>query len=297
MRVDSNYYSQILNSLNTTETKLQTDLQELSTSRRVNKPSDDPTASALEVNNLAATSDAAAYQQNITSAQTFLNTASSALSSVVTALNQAVTLGVEGAGGTATASQNAQTASTVSGIRDQILSLANTSVQGVYVFAGTASGTQPFALNSTSTTGVTYSGNSNVNQVQIGNGNSVAGNISGDSIFLNSSGNVMQGLNDLVTALNANNQTGIETATTEIKSALDVVSQQKSAYSSTLTQMTSESTYLQSETVTLQTQQNNLVGADLATVITDLTQTQVSVQATMQATAKILPMSLMNYLQ
>ena len=51
MRVVSNYYAIILTSLDATEQRQQTDLEELSTGKRVNIPSDDPTAAALEVQN------------------------------------------------------------------------------------------------------------------------------------------------------------------------------------------------------------------------------------------------------
>ena len=297
MRVDSNYYGQVLNSLNNVEQQQQTELQELSTGRSVNVPSDNPTAAALEVGNLASTADAAQYEQNVSSAQTLMNSANSALESVVTNLNQAISLGTEAANGTVTAAQQKQTATTVSGILSQIVSLANTSVQGVYLFAGTASGSAPFALNSDPTTGVTYSGNDQVNSIPTGTGTSVPSNVPGDQIFTSSSGNVMQSLTDLVNALNSNDTSGIASATTAVQSALANVSLQQGNYSSTLSQLSSDNTYLQSETVTLQTQQNNLVGANMAQVISTLTQSQTTEQATMEAMAKIMPMSLLNYLQ
>jgi len=297
MRVDSNYYGQVLNSLGSVEQKLQTDLQELSTGRSVNVPSDNPTAAALEVGNLASTADAAQYEQNVSSAQTLMNSANSALESVVTNLNQAISLGTEAANGTVTAAQQKQTATTVSGILSQIVSLANTSVQGVYLFAGTASSSAPFALNSDPTTGVTYSGNDQVNSIPTGTGTSVPSNVPGDQIFTSSSGNVIQSLTDLVNALNSNDTSGIASASTAVQSALANVSLQQGNYSSTLSQLSSDNTYLQSETVTLQTQQNNLVGANMAQVISALTQSQTTEQATMEAMAKIMPMSLLNYLQ
>lgn len=297
MRVTSNYYGQLLNALNNTEDKLQDDLQQLSTNRRVNSPSDDPTAAALEVRNLSSTADAAQYQENISSSQTFLNSANSALTSVVTSLNSAISLGVSSANGANTASQNAQNATSISNIRDQILSLANTSVQGVYVFGGTATSSAPYKLDSTATDGVSYSGNTGVNTIQVGNDLSVSGNTPGSDIFQNSSGNVFKALNDMITALNNNSQTDIESASNELQSALQTVSLKQGNYNSTLSQLNSESTYLQNETVTLQSQENNLVGADLASVISDMTQRQVTEQASMQAAAKIMPMSLLNYLQ
>lgn len=286
----------VLGSLNATEEQEQTDLLELSTGKSVNMPSDNPTAAALEVQNLASTSDAAQYEQNIGSTQTLLQSAESALGSVVTSLNSVISQGVEAANDTTTAAEQTQMASTVSTIRDQIISLANTSVQGVYLFAGTASSTPPFHLNSDPTTGVSYNGNTDVNTIPIGDNQNVQSNVPGNQIFTSSGGNVMQALTDMINALQSNSTSGIESATTAVQSALSTVSQQQEFYSNTNNQLDATNTYLQSETVTLQTQENNLVGANEAAVASNLTQEQTTDQATLEAIAKVIPMSLLNYL-
>jgi flagellar hook-associated protein 3 FlgL len=297
MRVNSNYYAQLLNTVNTTQESQQTDLLELSTNKRVNTPSDDPTAAAQEVINLASTADAAQYEQNVSSSQIMMQSAESALSSVVTSLNQVISQGVEAANGTVSAAQQTQMASTISGTLSQIISLANTSVQGVYLFGGTASSEPPFQLNSDPTTGVTYSGNSDTNSVPVGDDATVQANVPGDQIFTASGGNVMQSVTDLINALKSNSTSDIESATNEVQKALSTVSLQQGFYTSANSQLTADNTYLQNETVTLQTQENNLVGSDTATVATALTQAQTTEQATLEAIAKVIPMSLLNYLQ
>ena len=296
MRVDSNYYAQILGSLDVTEQQEQSYVLQLSTGKRVNMPSDDPSAAAQQVANLAATADAAQYQQNISSTQTMMQSASSALSSVVTSLNSAISQGVEAANGTVSAAQQTEMAATVSGLRDQIIGLANTSVQGVYLFGGTASSVPPFQLNANSTTGVTYNGNSGTNTVPVGDNETVQSNVPGSQIFSASSGNVMQSLTDLINAMQSNSTSGIQSATTEVQNALQTVSLQQEFYNSSNSQLDAGSTYLQNETVSLQSQENNLVGANPAQVITDLTQAQTAQQAALAAIAKVAPMSLLNYL-
>jgi flagellar hook-associated protein 3 FlgL len=294
--MNSNYNTLVLGSLNATQEQEQTDLLQLSTGKSVNRPSDNPAAAALEVQNLASTADATQYQQNIGSTQTMLQSAESALGSVVTSLNSVISQGVEAANGTTTAAQRTQMASTVSGILNQVISLANTSVQGVYLFGGTASSAPPFHLNSDPTTGVTYNGNSGTNTVPIGNNQNVQSNVPGDQIFTSSNGNVMQALTDMINALQSGSASGIESATTEVQNALSTVSQQQEFYSSTNNQLDATTTYLQNETVTLQTQQNNLVGANMAAAASGLTQAQTTEQATLEALAKVIPMSLLNYL-
>lgn len=297
MRIDSNYYTQILNAINTTQQNEQNDVQQLATGKRVNTASDDPTAAAMEVQNLASTADAAQYEKNISSTQALVQSAGSALSSVVTTLTSAISQATEAGNGLLTSAQQSQIAQSISGLRNQIIDLANTSVQGVYLFGGTASGNPPFALNTDPTTGVTYSGNSGVNSVTVGSNQTVETNVPGDQIFSSSSGDVMQSLTDLINALNSNSTSGIQTATGELQNAVSAVSMQQESYSNIGTQLSSDNTSLQNETVSLASQENNLVGADVATIATNLTLAQTSQQAALEALAKVAPMSLLNYLQ
>src|ERR1019366_6172883 len=107
------------------------------------------------------------YLQSLGAVQGQLSTADSMLSSVVTALQRAISLGVEGANGTLSDSDRASIASELQGIQSQLVSLANTSYQGRYVFAGTKTSTPPYVVDNTAPSGVDYVGNTGVNQVSV----------------------------------------------------------------------------------------------------------------------------------
>jgi flagellin-like hook-associated protein FlgL len=131
---------------------LSTALQQVSTGLRVNQPSDDPTAAANMVTSLAESANVDQYTKNITSVESQMQTADSALSAVVTSLNSAITLGTSGATGTATTANKAALATQVQGILTDVIAQANTAYQGVYLFGGSASTTPPFVQASTAYT-------------------------------------------------------------------------------------------------------------------------------------------------
>jgi hypothetical protein len=83
------------------------------------------------------------YTSNISSVLPQMQTADSAISSMVTSLNTAITLGTSGATGTASASNKQDIAAQVEGVLSSVVAQANTSYQGVYVFGGTASTNRP----------------------------------------------------------------------------------------------------------------------------------------------------------
>jgi len=297
MRVNPNYTPDILTDLFQQQAQEQTYIQQLATGRRVNVPSDDPAAAAADVQNQAEQGQNDQYLQNTTNLEGMLQTADSTLSSVVTALNQAISLGTQGANGDLSSSDQQAIAQQVQAIQSQMVQLANTSYQGNYLFAGTATQSAPFALDPTQPSGVLYSGNTGLNTVEIAQGRNMQVNLPGSQIFQGVGGSIMGSLQQLVTALQSGNSTNIGNATTQVSTALNYLSQQRVFYGSAVNQLNANQSDLQQEQVSLQTEENTLVGANLATTATDLTQAQTAQNATLAALAQIIPQSLLNYLK
>jgi flagellar hook-associated protein 3 FlgL len=128
---------------------LSTALQQVSTGLRVNQLSDDPSASANMVTSLASSANVDQYTKNVASVSAQMQTADSAISSIVKSLNTAITLGTQGATGTNTTANRAAIATQLGGLLDNIVGNANTSYQGAYLFGGTATSTVPFVAAST----------------------------------------------------------------------------------------------------------------------------------------------------
>jgi flagellar hook-associated protein 3 FlgL len=296
MRVDPNMVPNMLAAIQQSEVSLNSALQQVATGKSVNVPSDNPSAAADMVQNTIETADVDQYTQNISSVLSTVQTADSALSSVVTSLTQAVSLGTEGANGTNSAANRQTIATQVQGILSSVVSQANLSYQGAYLFGGTASTTTPYTADPSSPSGYTYNGNNDVNTIQVGDQLSVQVNLPGSQIFSNSSANVLGSLSSLVTALQSGNTTAIGTATAAVSTALNYVSQQRVIYGNTESQLNSQDTYLQQETVTLASQENSLIGVDEAKAATNLSQAETDNNAALAAAAKILPNTLLNYL-
>ena len=211
----------------------------------MNQPSDNPAAVAGLIVNNAQTSAVSSYLSNISSLQATLQVADSTLNSVVTALTQAISLGVEGANSTLNQSDRDAIAQQVDGIQQQILGYANQSFEGNYLFAGTAVNTQPFVADSSSSSGVSYVGNTGVNNVEIGDGQAVPANLPGSQLFTASGADVFQALADLSTALQSGSN--ISAAETEVQNAFDQVNTQRTFYGTTLSRLNTATSFLNAE--------------------------------------------------
>jgi flagellar hook-associated protein 3 FlgL len=274
-----------------------TAIQQLSTGLRVNEPSDDPTAAAADVLNVAEQGQTDQFIQNTTAVQGQLETADSTLSSVVEALNQAISLGTEAANGTVSSSNQQQIAQQIEGIREQIVQLANTSYEGTYLFGGTNSTTPPYTIDATEPDGVTYNGNSGTNTVEISAGQSIQTNLPGSELFQNSAGDVMGALQQMITALQSGDSASIGSATTELSTAYGQLNEQRVFYGNAVTQLTSNESYLDQEQVSLKSQQDTLVGVNEATAATNLSSAETTYDAAVAASSEILGQStLLDYL-
>lgn len=259
--------------------------QQLSSGKRVNQLSDDPVASASLVQNHDQAAADGQFLQNLSTLQSKYQVADSTLGNVVSALTRALSLGVEGANGTLNPADRQAIAGEVQGLLNQAVSLANTTYQGAFLFAGTKVTTSPFTLDP-ATNAVTYNGNSGTTSVQLSNGDSISANLPGDQLFQNTSGSVTGALQNLYTALTTG--TNIPASVTEVQNALNKVSQQRVFYGNNLNQITQSESFLNQDKLNLSQQENSLVGADLATAASNFAQAQVANQATLNATARVL---------
>ena len=182
MRINPNPMPDILAALDVNERQKEIALLQLASSKRINSPSDDPAGAAVMVQVHDRSSQEASYLSSIGTLSGQMQTADSTLSSVVTALTRAIALGVQGATGTLSDANRHALADEVSGVRDQLLSLANITYEGRFVFSGTAQ-VQPFTADSTAPSGVRYDGNGGVNHLSIGNNFTVQVNLPGIRCF------------------------------------------------------------------------------------------------------------------
>lgn len=297
MRVNPNLSSLLNSGIQSTEQALNTAVQQLATGQRVGIPSDDPSAAAANAQSIAQSANVDRYTRNGEAVLSQAQMADSALSNVVSELNQAITLGTQGADGSMTSENRASIATQLQSILSEVISQANTTFNGVSLFAGTSGASTAFAADSTSSTGYTYQGNSGVNTANVGDTLQVDVNVPGDQIFTNPNGSVLGSITQLIAALGSGTTADIGDAVTAVRSALTNVSQQRVIYAGAVNQINAQESYLSQETISLTSQQQSLTGIDMSVAVSNLTQAQIAHSTILAATAKVLPTSLLDYLK
>jgi len=292
MRINPNPLPDLLSALEQTQQQVNTDQEQIASGQTVSVPSDDPAAAAMLVQNADQTAEADQYSRSIESIQGEMQNADSTMSSVVTILQRAISVGTEGANGTNNASDRQAIVSELQGIQSQLVSLANLCYQGSYVFAGTATQAAPYVLNADGS--VSYVGNDHTNQIAVGDNLNVQANLPGSQLFSSSGNDVFQAIQDLITSLQTD--TNISGAVTEVSSAYNYFDQQSVFYGNALNQVNTQATYLNSETAQLAQQQSNLAATNLPQAITNLESSETADQATLEVISQSQQNNLFSYL-
>ena len=274
MRVDPNYVTNLSGQLDQTQSNLQRLTSELSSGVSISALSDNPVASGENVVLLNQIQADDSFTQSSTMVTGQLQVADSALGSVVTQLTSAISLATSANNGTMNASDVKSIGTQISGILQEVETLANSSYQGQYIFSGAKTTTAPF---STSTSGspatTTYNGDTDVNYIQTPSGQKIQLNVPGSQIFLGSGTNSVFGaLNSLVADYSTGtvNTTQAVQDTQALNTALNYVSQQRVTIDNSITQVTSAGDAITSQQTQLTTAQTNLMQADVAQVSTQL---------------------------
>jgi flagellar hook-associated protein 3 FlgL len=274
MRVDPNYVTNLVSSLDQTQLTEQQLTAELSSGVAISSLSQNPVASGENVLLLNQIQQDDSFTQSSSLVTGQLQVADSTLGSVVTELTQAISLATSANNGTMSCSDVQSVSNQISGILDEVQSLANTSYRGQYIFAGGQTSTTPFTTSTATSPAVTiYNGDEDIDYLETPSGQKIQLNVPGSQIFTASGPNsVFAALNSLVAdyASGTVNTSQAVSDTEALGTALNYVSQQRVTIDNSITQLGAASDAVSSEQTQLTAAQTSLMQADVAQVSTQL---------------------------
>ena len=264
------------------------------TGRRIIGLSDDPVGLTQVLNIKSTLSGIEQLERNISMGKSWLIAAEGALAHVQNLISNAKALCVEMATSTTGAASRASAAEDIQGTFDEILSLANTEVNGRYVFAGSKTDTAPFSQ------GGTYNGDNNAFKVKIGKDTTVEVGSDGAAVFQPSGAgandDIFQTLSDLKDALENNNVSGIQVAMSKLDDHHDQISNKISDIGSKMIRMEIKEKIFQDLSLTNTDRLAKIEDADMAEAIIDLKSKELTYQAALASSARVMGLSLLDYL-
>ena len=292
--------------------RLSTDMFEankvIASQKKINTLSDDPVRLITVLDLRSSLANINQLTRNITMGRSWLNMGESALSQTEDILSQVKALCVEMSSDTKGASERANAVEIVDGHLRQILSLANTQVGKRYIFGGTKTDTTPFTLGDDGfgNPKMSYSGNNTPFSIKIGKDIDVAVGRDGESIFGDDNldwgdpgvghNNIFKTLIDLKTYLQGNDVVGIQGALDKLDTHLETVRTLISNTGAKMIRLDVKENIIKDLNLTYTDRMSQLEDADIAEAIIDLKSKELAYQAALASSAKVMTLSLVDYL-
>ena len=295
----------VLSDLNRIAAQQDLTRRQMSSGKAITKPSDDPYGAARAMSLRTDLAGVKQHQRNVDEAQSWMSVTSTTLSSITDLAQKARELTVQGA--TDTLSQSGRDA-----IADQIDQLiagmkqeGNATYDGRYVLGGSRTNTPPYDATLTKTDpSVTandaYSGDAASQLREIGPGVTIAVNVHGDEVLggaSGSSGNLLGVLRDVATHLRSGDTAALGNG--DIKAVSDqidnllAVQARVGAGMNRLDTASSRLAQIEESTTSML---SNTEDADMAEVITSYSTQQAVYQSALNAGARIVQTSLLDFL-
>lgn len=269
----------------------------VSTGRRLNQPSDDPSGATQLMRHQNRLQRIEQYSRNGSNAKLWINAADSALQSAANGLRRAKTLAVQAGNDTLGPVERTALANDIRAISEELRTIANTKVTGRPIFAGTSDA--PDAYDAAGA----YAGDDFPVEMTIDVAETVVVGLPGPQVFGDTNpgdpfnGTVFEALTELADAV----ELGDNPAVRDGIEAVDVTSSRVASIQGrvgAISKQVDSAEFRQGgERLAVETDVSNIRDTDLADAIVRLRSAEASYEATLSATARGLSRSLLDFLR
>lgn len=296
MRITQNMLnSNMLFNLQRSNTAMDKYQTQLSSGKKINKPSDDPVTAVRGMVYRSSLNEIEQYKRNTDDGISWMNTTDEALDEVTSVLQRVRELTVQGENGTNDTSARYAIAEEINQLKEHLGEIANTQMAGKYVFAGTDVKTAPFDRQSNQFT----STNNQRVELQVGRSNNVQINVLGTDVFNyteDGSNGIFNLLDNLVSDFRSSNENG-GSRLDLLDSQLDNLLRQRAELGARMNRMELSAVRIDNLEVTTTSLLSKEEDADLSRVITDLKNQENVQNAALSAGARIIQPTLIDFLK
>lgn len=268
------------------------------TGKRVNKPSDDPSAIRPVLNARSQVQKSDRYLRTMGSASDRLDILDSHMGQIGDLMIRAQETTIAAGNGAMGPNDLNNLSDAIGHIKDELLALANSNVDGKYIFAGFAEDTQPFP-GTDPLDPFAYEGDGGHTELEIAPGERIQANLTGDQLFqgVGTGGiNLFEVLDDIQGYLAAGDADQALAQLANLQDGTEQVSRQRSQMGNIAARVENAKEHMESIKIDMQEVLSRYEDADLVEVITALTQQEQAFEAALNVTAKVSDLSILDYL-
>jgi len=273
---------------------------EVSSGRRLNKPSDHPSDAMLALDIQSYNASLEQYLRNIEDGQLRLNLTENALNDIQNLTTRAKDLALMGSNSTLNDKDRKNIAIEVNQLLEHLLTLANQKSTDGYVFGGTQTEAEPFDVvrnDDNEIVSVAPHGDLSGQLLRkVGANSTIAVNVDGKNLLYGNN-NLFKTLINLRDALRNGDTQSISDAAGKLSDLLDTALEKVSEVGSKSQYLDERKSELESEKLQYLDRLADLRDADLTESLVNLQQEEVAYQAALSVGTDILKMSILNFMK
>jgi flagellar hook-associated protein 3 FlgL len=275
---------------------------QLATGKRINNASEAPEQASTLQRLRSIITQQESYRDNLSTVTERLEDQDASLRNVSNMLTRMRELGIQYSNGTLSAEQRRIAAIEVRGIRDQLLSLANSrDTNGLGLFSGSR-----VEKNAFDTEGI-YRGDQTSNDIPVGDARLVSNRRTGSDVFASIVRNpdsedearavgFFQVIDDIASALDNNEEAQVQRGISEVTQLHQGISLALADIGSDLNVVASQSAVIDEQLIRFKSLQSDMQDVDYSEAVTRMQKEMLSLEAAQSSFAQISRLSLFNYL-
>ena len=283
----------VLGDIQTASERLSKLQQKMSSGKELQLPSDNPYGVTRALQLRSDLESNRQYQRNASDANDWHAVTDTTLAHITDLVLRARDLIVQGASDTLGPGGRQAIVSEFTQLIDSVKTEANAKVAGRFLFAGSATLTQPYALGGTDT----YAGNTDAMRREIGPGVQIDLNVNGAAAIGDTSSGLLKAMRDAITHLTAGDTASLQTTDLQaITTAADGVTSLRAEVGTRQMRLETATARLQQVEQTQSSLLSTVEDADMAKAYVDFSTQQAVYQAALKAGSQIVQRSLLDFL-
>lgn len=307
MKISTSYlFDRSVKQMSTVQSDLAHTQAQVSSGKQVINPSDAPDQAAAIQRLKSVLNHQDSYAKALTTVKARLEGEDSNLQSVSDMLIRAKELSVQSANDTLNPANRKALAVELKGLRDQMLSLANSrDTNGNFLFAGSRVKQAPFAQDQIGQ--VVYKGDQTRMQVRVGEQRTIPLNRSGAEAFVpvvrtdaagqKSARDFFGVMDDLIAGVSNSDRVAMQRGVGEMDNLLNGISLARANIGTDLNVVEQQTQAIDETKLTLKTTLSNVEDLDMAQAITQMNKQMLSLEASQSSFAKITQLNLFNFIK
>ncbi|MFD2629168.1 flagellar hook-associated protein FlgL [Oceanobacillus kapialis] len=279
----------MLRNLTSSYAKMDTLMDQVSTGKKINRPSDDPVIAMKGMGYRTQLKEIEQYKRNTSEVHNWMDNTDASLDKATQTMQKLRELAVQASNDTYDASERENIMKEVEQLKEHMMDIANTSVNGKYIFNGTDTKTPPvdangnFAPSSTSPV-----------VIDVASGTKLQANVNPEDVF---GEDLFANIDSFINDLESNDQEAIESNIATLQDGIDNIINARADLGARMNRLELvENRLSEQEIVATQTMSDN-EDVDYEKAITELITQESLHRAALSAGSKIIQPSLVDFLR